>query len=107
MTNHTKGPWNVNSLSRGLWHIWQKELGHIASITAGSADEEKEQEANAILIAAAPDLLDACKQFTKWNHDYPSIQIFSHSRIVKIVAELDEICKQTQQAIAKAEGKNE
>ena len=53
--NHTLGPWSfVPSSHQREWHGWiEKNKVTIAAIT-----KSKEDEANARLIAAAPDLLE-------------------------------------------------
>jgi len=72
--SHTKGPWEVDSvLSEGLHDIvlgYQiPEVGNPITLAFVHFDEEEgpgrislsEAEANARLIAAAPDLLEACQ----------------------------------------------
>ena len=75
MTSYTPGPWEVN---------YGNTIGHIKSVAehpkgmtptvcrfdreliAAVTISEDEALANANLIAAAPDLLEACKAFAKW-----------------------------------------
>ncbi len=64
-TTHTPGPWYIRPGSQSI-HIWQtasptdiKTSHHICGINTGSHRSQSESEANARLIAAAPDLLDA------------------------------------------------
>lgn len=63
MSKYTKGEWKTSWPSKGYHTIFQKEFGQICSITAQCADDESQCEANANLIAAAPNLLTACQQF--------------------------------------------
>lgn len=65
MTEHTEGPWAIVTrtgprevtLQRRHWEIGQQELPH-----RGVGIAFGDTEANARLIAAAPELLDALKQ---------------------------------------------
>jgi len=61
---HTAGPWAHEKAmaSREVWHVRSKKQGCIASL------EGKSAEANARLIAAAPDLLEALKAFNVKEH---------------------------------------
>jgi len=56
--NHTPGPWTAVKLSEG-WAIKQKELPAGFSDRIAELREYPQMEANALLIAAAPDLLKA------------------------------------------------
>ncbi len=61
-TKHTKSKWEaIFNESQSVWQVWpiKKGVGRICTILNRNKKEEK---ANAYLIAAAPDLLDACKQ---------------------------------------------
>lgn len=65
---HTKGEWKAlipkKDKYKDCWWVYCKGKGYIAKVygNAGhSPIEPKEIEANAHLIAAAPDLLEACK----------------------------------------------
>lgn len=67
---HSPGPWTVR---RGT-NIYGKrtDVGYVTCIAnAGSfssneVDTDAENQANAVLIAAAPDLLKACKDVLEW-----------------------------------------
>jgi len=58
MNKHTKGPWRV-----GKYCVWSDEK-YVAATQTGLSGEE--QQANAALIAAAPELLEACKDILEW-----------------------------------------
>lgn len=64
MTGSTPGPWRFHQPWAGFSKITDQHGALIFGIAAGS-DEERQPpevcEANARLIAAAPDLLSACK----------------------------------------------
>ena len=62
MSQHTPGPWSVGNAR--IWGATQ-EIAHVKRVRttgdyAAVVRSTTEQEANARLIAAAPDLLDAC-----------------------------------------------
>lgn len=67
MSKHTPGPWNVNPNPRAEWiAIATNEHDLIATIDTprlGSAKRTGEPEANANLIAAAPELLAVLEQW--------------------------------------------
>jgi len=58
-TQHTPGPWNLNCLET-VRHTIHAHRGHVATVARGTMNEvaPDEIEANARLIAAAPDLLE-------------------------------------------------
>ena len=57
---HTPGPWNVGKTTMDrLIYADSEHAFDLAIVRNGGSDEET--EANAALIAAAPDLLAACK----------------------------------------------
>ena len=61
MAEHTPGPWEV----RGRWYIGKADdpssLAEVKSCYTVPASNEAEHEANARLIAAAPDLLETAE----------------------------------------------
>jgi len=65
--NHTPGPWQVGDEGPGTMTIEATDgLRNcvLAEITA-DIDFDDEDHANALLIAAAPDLLEACEDLTR------------------------------------------
>lgn len=69
MSEHTPGPWHVHENAPN--EIWAKR-GPIAMTTARAVDADfgNEEEANAQLIAAAPDMLEACNGLLhRWNKE--------------------------------------
>jgi hypothetical protein len=60
---HTKGPWYIDRQSPHSPICIKPHPGRIVCDVDGTDDEA---EANAHLIAAAPDLLDACKMMADW-----------------------------------------
>jgi hypothetical protein len=60
-SKHTPGPWNVNGMhDNGTPEVWVYD-DKADQLVARVICETKRHEANARLIAAAPDLLEACK----------------------------------------------
>ncbi len=106
---HTLGPWLVSPYTTGIDEIIieEKAGNNRICVVTGDAEGQEESQANARLIAAAPDLLEALKLI--WS-------MFDDGRIVRNIAndhqrdwalkmltftrELQTI----QRAIAKAEG---
>jgi hypothetical protein len=67
MSNHSKGPWKIVKF-RMKREIWADEFGLTCQIplVVDSGDQDK-QEANALLIAAAPEMLDALENLENDN----------------------------------------
>ena len=95
MSKHTPGPWEIQRDS-GL-HIYitqpsdtpNRVPGYYAEIRRFTTDSEQ-VEANARLIAAAPDLLEACEQLLK---------------LVDLLSPVEgDTHRKAQRAIAKARG---
>lgn len=61
--DHTPGPWTIHQTRKGA-EVWiQSERGTV--FDSGAPNEWPLSEANARLIAAAPDLLAACELLNK------------------------------------------
>jgi hypothetical protein len=91
MTEHTQGPWKAFSLN-GIISVMKggKEVVHWSGFDA--ADFKRQREANARLIAAAPDMLAALKAFIA---DYENTAQTCHNGYT---------AEKARSAIAKAEG---
>lgn len=80
---HTPGPWQVTSLNLNTIITNPNESGRICTMNERSSYNDEERQANAKLIAAAPQLLEALKlvktvldKFTlilEWSNDDPVI----------------------------------
>lgn len=99
MSAHTPGPWKVINHPRVVHVSSQRSVGFggngmssVAWLTGGSLA----QEANASLIAAAPDLLAALKAMVEWGPLAESLD----------VAEFRVDVANARAAIAKAEGQS-
>ncbi len=64
MSKHTKGPWAINEFLVYAENGNGCTLATINSTSKGISDEEA--QANARLIAAAPELLEACQSSLQW-----------------------------------------
>lgn len=90
---HTRGPWTVANAvdirnGRTFPFAVDAERTRIANIFATHPDMEHESKANAYLIAAAPELLEACQSILKDGEDWLS----------------EDAAKMLRAAIAKAKG---
>jgi hypothetical protein len=97
-TRHTPGPWRVNGFNKRGDRVVGDLDGGVANVYCeeDSVRADPIGEANAHLIAAAPDLLDACKLA----HSY------FHNREGRDLADLGlDASKALTSAIAKAEGR--
>ena len=99
MSKYTKGPWEV-MFEISTPFIGKKTttgfiaISHVYSVTGN----EEERIANAQLISAAPELLEACKKFEKiWTTSE------DHVDLIKNLIDSGFV-KEIKQAIAKAEG---
>lgn len=103
---HTPGPWTVSQPWSGFSSIKGPEGQLIFGLAAGGADEARpadECEANARLIAAAPDLLEALKAV--------SDMLMARPDVIKALSPLmgfaeDAAFHKASVAIAKAEGRS-
>lgn len=75
MGEHTPGPWSVfphyckydgPGPYENTWLIGKGQYDTIAEVRPGHDEYDSQNDANARLIAAAPDLLEACKQAKKF-----------------------------------------
>lgn len=64
---HTPGPWNCNRASAGGHNIIVSEVAPVDVCVVSRANKDpSEIDANARLISAAPELLQACQTFAEW-----------------------------------------
>jgi hypothetical protein len=84
---HTPGPWvaiddyevsvdaesNIGNEIAAWWVVGNPDVGNgeVAAILHFYGSEEAQADANARLIAAAPELLAAAKELLNWPHDGP------------------------------------
>ena len=69
MSKHAPGPWMVldtpESMYAPFWIVAKSNVSLAAKMRVASIDDEPEARANARLIAAAPELLEALKQLLR------------------------------------------
>lgn len=92
-TQHTPAPWKVLHTENTNTYVTSERFGAICTIPH-NAKHTEEHEANALLIASAPELLEALKVAQKFVNAYDE-KIGVHPSVKS----------QISQAIAKAEGK--
>jgi hypothetical protein len=96
MSEHTKGPWEISKIGNN----YDQYVVYAEADTRGAnIVNTVEGEANARLIAAAPDLLEACKKLLT------ASQILDGSELptAKDIQYFLDCCEETQSAISKAE----
>ena len=75
MTQHTPGPWATSKGAYGVLHVGPAKLDHPGREAAQYAADRgrdllAQREADAALIAAAPDLLNMCERLLGFAHHY-------------------------------------
>lgn len=94
MSTHTPGPWFVKV--NPIWHaVRSYNSDYVAEHIRGASDAQR--AANARLIAAAPDLLEALKRAVKVIHELSDYDPKGGNDL--------DYADFTQAAIAKAEGR--
>lgn len=63
---HTPGKWNLWTFVSGDWQVFSDDGGVIAARSSSYGRDGDEMHANGRLVAAAPDLLEACKAALAW-----------------------------------------
>ena len=98
-TKFTPGPWHANkpSESNGWWEVHGKK--EVCTCYIGDV------EANAELIAAAPEMYACLCKLVDWNNKYPSNKDYNnYSQIVHIGNLCNAICKEAEAILKKARG---
>ena len=62
MAEHTPGPWRVEADEEGVYVLMEASGVHDEYLTIYASPNPDQREADALLIAAAPELLAACKE---------------------------------------------
>jgi hypothetical protein len=90
-TKHTKGNWNGGKPNKDVFYVLSDNEKHICMLPAN----EENAEANAKLIAAAPEMLEALKYVIQWHreHDSGEGELFGLDFVTTAI-----------QAVSKAEG---
>ncbi len=103
MSKHTPGPWTIVGADRFATGIWGPKAEDVVPATSAPM-----LQANARLIAAAPDLLEALKVLhaagntvSPLSGDYGNASV----KAVRIAGKFMAAMEKAEAAIAKAEGK--
>mgnify|MGYP006357519355 CR=1 FL=1 len=96
MSKHTPGPWAISPTSRPETEFSVADTSGmiICRFDRWICDAEPEQDANARLIAAAPELLAALQALTEWGCTYTS-PLKPNSPHDLLIAARDAISKAT------------
>jgi hypothetical protein len=99
-TPHTPGPWTTQELEHAYhgyenWNTYcirSPQNVHIATIGHVDRYHEQDHEANARLIAAAPELLEALEFISKWENMKPENALPKqlHNAIASAIAKAKE-----------------
>lgn len=106
MSKHTPGPWEIEKVSGG-WGVRAPNWGYVAiHNTSGLPHWDEGQEANRLLIAAAPELLEALVHMVQWHgkREWPAAS-FEVEGLLPIDLQNDDVQK-AMRAIAKATGES-
>ena len=100
MTQHTPGPWVTWKGAYGALHVGPAKLDHPGREAAQYAAERgrdllAQREADAALIAAAPDLLNMCERLLGFAYHYGSTEA---------VLSAEGLFVSARETIAKAKG---
>lgn len=65
MSKHTPGPWHMNMVSSKSWNVgvYEESGSEVATVKVKSLVTSERRDADARLIAAAPDLLEALQKY--------------------------------------------
>jgi hypothetical protein len=97
-TKHTPGPWKINP--RASLHIVSNDNKTIASCSSSqNGDNLETEQANARLIASAPDLLEALQTTKKFFDKMPKGQF---GKIVCDIGLMNDMFIQMEMALKKA-----
>lgn len=104
--SHTPGPWRVVSTITGDTEVWSNGPHYcVADCNSKQSSCDIGQcEANARLISAAPELLQALKAFAVWTEGQPCFCDCEGWDRNQHGGQCSPNCRQARQAIAKATG---
>lgn len=119
-TKHTPAPWGIaenhmnefknqytilSLMTHTVCEVTRhnyKEVGNDKFKDPETLHKDEEALANAKLIAAAPELLEALQMLSEWNDKYPPNKVYSYDRAKVIETALTEIVEKAKDAIKKA-----
>ena len=91
-TQHTPGPWEVTNTDKDTITIVRRGVFTVAALWS-STQPRYEQEANARLIAAAPDMLQALAYVVNWHreHDSGEGELFGLDYVTACISALRQV----------------
>lgn len=102
-SKHTQGPWMAENCV--VYAARQNEMKAVAIIESAFHNGDGEPDANAALIAAAPDLLAACRILEEFVAELTKASEDRQNRLVELEGDRGNRLFTARAAIAKAEGK--
>lgn len=121
MTQHTPGPWKVSNIihnsslkphdrkgyAGSVAYVWT-DRAYPDGVCIASVREELlgEVEANARLIACAPEMLDKLKELSRKTHEINALQHSGIGNEPGVWGELYQATNEAKAIIAKAEGRD-
>ena len=102
---HTPAPWRFDQEEMKIKGTGDANFHTVIANVSPKMDYSRgmaTQCANARLIAAAPELLEALVKLIEWDKKYPPQKIYPHSEAQTITNKLTEIVEQAKSAIQKA-----
>jgi len=96
VNSHTPGPWRCELVTSGQWEVFGPTQAMICRLAKWTATTRSVDAADARLIAAAPELLDACRRLLKFNEELcADVNVSTHYPSAEFA----------RKVIAKAEGR--
>lgn len=99
---HTPGPWFVTKFTDGIYGITFEDGGDLRVELIGTIGTNENQEANARLIAAAPELLEACQYIAYASEGIETIDLGNEEELQITIT--GQALKDLKEAIKKALG---
>lgn len=103
MTKFTSGSWNAEYVNDDYWEVYAIGNDWALASVHGTGFYDID-EANARLIAAAPEMYEALRRMAQFREDYsyaPDDWVLKQGKYEK---ELDSICDDIEKALALADG---
>ena len=99
MSKHTPGPWRYHAEDNGIYMDMDDECGpQIAEVTSENCDTDDQVHGDGLLIAAAPDLLEALQSLTEWGRTHTS-PLDPNSPHDLLIAAMKAIIKATRETV--------
>jgi hypothetical protein len=91
MSKYTPGPWVItDSKSEIVWSEPRRHRIVVMSLPDDLKKNQKEMEANAHLIASAPELLEACK-FLRLDRGFGQLSVSAQAMVNTAIAKVEAL----------------